>query len=136
MLQGFPKSIKTTKIGNHRYRIERDDGYVIEVSAGSKGDWYQLGTIARRQTLSQFKYDMRMGYMAHDQLANAEEAAWFVYQPATNNTHKFETEGDAIRFARFVNRQSVGESTQEGLFGPAPVWRGLPVKYNSLSKET
>lgn len=136
MLQGFPKTIKTTKLGGHRYRIEREDGYTIEVGAGSKGDWYQLGTTARRQTLSQFKYDMRMGYMPHDQLANAEEAAWFVYQPATNNTHKFKTEAEALGFARYVNKQSVGESTQEGLFGAAPVWMGVPVKYHSSSKET
>lgn len=68
MLPGFPKDIKTTKIKRGHYRIDRSDGYSIEVRKSAFGYWYQVGTLKQLDSLQMFKTDMTMGYMAKDQL--------------------------------------------------------------------
>ena len=68
MLKGFPKSITTTKLGRGHYRINREDGYSIEIRSSYKGYWYQVSNLARRKSLSVFQFDMRYGFMPCDQL--------------------------------------------------------------------
>lgn len=71
MLKDFPKTITTMKLNRGHYRIVREDGYSIEVRSSVKGDWYQLGNMARRETLSVFQSDMKRGYMSRDQVVGA-----------------------------------------------------------------
>ncbi len=50
--------IKTTKIRRGFYRIEREDGLVVEARRGL-GGW--LANSTTRATLSLIKYDLKMG---------------------------------------------------------------------------
>jgi hypothetical protein len=61
------KQIKTTRTAPGRYLITREDGYQITVQR-SGSSWYMVGTMRREQTRSAFEYDMRNGYMSHDQI--------------------------------------------------------------------
>lgn len=74
MLSGFPKQITTMKLGRGHYRIDREDGYSIEVRTSGRGDWYQIGNMARGKSLGVFQFDMERGYMPHDQLSESHAA--------------------------------------------------------------
>lgn len=69
MLKGFPKTITTTKLARGYYRIDREDGYSIEVRSSGRGDWYQVNNMTYRKSLGVFQFDMARGYMARDQVA-------------------------------------------------------------------
>lgn len=68
MLPGFPKKITTVKLNRGHYRIDREDGYSIEVRRSAKGYWYQTSNLTKSKSLSVFEYDMKNGYMSYDQL--------------------------------------------------------------------
>src|SRR5690606_12147652 len=40
MLPGFPKNVTKEKVSRGRYRLTRDDGYVVEVKRGVGGWWF------------------------------------------------------------------------------------------------
>lgn len=70
MTNEFPKTIETTKIGKGHYRIEREDGFAIEVKRESKRRWTSDNTF--RKTLGEFETDVKNG---HDDFVIKKEVA-------------------------------------------------------------
>lgn len=69
MREGFPKKITTRKVHRGLYEITRDDGYQIKVLDIGRC-WIMYSGITTRPRLRTFQYDMRHGFMPHDQVAD------------------------------------------------------------------
>jgi hypothetical protein len=74
MSNGFPKTITTTKLDNGHYRIDREDGYNIEVRRRSKREWYQVEGVETRKTLASFEHDVKTGNIGDYQVEEAPKA--------------------------------------------------------------
>ena len=69
MLKAKKYKVTVTKIKKGCYKLQRNDGYSMTVTKGYFGNyWYSNKLIERQKLLSEFVYDMEMGYLARDNL--------------------------------------------------------------------
>lgn len=75
-------NITTTKLSRGHYRIDREDGYSVEVRRSARGDWYQTSNMARFKSLSVAKFDMQYQYMPRDVLQRQEHLRQTAFERA------------------------------------------------------
>lgn len=106
MKHGFPKAITTTKLDRGHYRIDREDGYSIEVRRRSKREWYQISNMATRKTLALFETDMKNGAMVEDAVIEKPKATKVSKKSANYKGHRSERTADLHRAYDEMDRKA------------------------------